>query len=103
MQSFLLIYVLIAAGVEKLELLSAQINLWNTSRAIAAGTALGPLSCFGAVLAITTHALIFLCAEVVLLILSMIIISSAYARVCSTLFALAYLVSSRTPAQGATT
>jgi hypothetical protein len=96
-QSFLLIYVLIAAGVEKLELLSAQINLWNTGRAIAAGAALGAL--VGAVLATTTtHSLIFFFAEVVLLVLSTAISYNAYARVCSTLFALAYVVSSRTPA-----
>src|ERR1035437_2180060 len=34
-QSFLLSYVLLASGVEKLELLSTQLSLWNTGRAIA--------------------------------------------------------------------
>jgi len=39
-QSFLLSYVLLTAGAEKIDLLSTQMSLWNTSRAIATSMAL---------------------------------------------------------------
>jgi len=100
-QSFLLIYVLVAAGVEKIELLSAQINLWNTGRAIAAGAMFGSL--LGVVVIIFTHSFMFAAAQMCLMIIALAIISSAYARVCSTLFALTYVVASRTPATVITT
>jgi hypothetical protein len=42
-QSFLLIYVFVTSGVEKIEMLNTQISLWTTSRAIAMAMLIGAI------------------------------------------------------------
>jgi hypothetical protein len=109
MQSFLLIYVLLASGVDKIELLSTQINIWNTSRAIAAAMMLGALLTIIPLYyalgdpSFSQTLYIIMSLYFTLICLAFATIYGAYARVCSTLFALAYIVASRTPVTVETT
>ena len=103
-QAFLLIYVLLTAGVEKIELLNTQMTLWNTSRAIAAAMAIGaieigitPLLYIYKPGALNFSFFIFLAVQFALTGLAFAVSHSAYARVCSTLFALTYIVANKTP------
>jgi hypothetical protein len=96
-ESFLLSYVLLTPGAENIELLSTQMSLWNTSRAIAAAMVLGAIS---AILLATGSAnsndLALFLSYLVLLAVACAVTYSAHARVCSTLFALAYVIAGKT-------
>ena len=88
-QAFLLIYVLLTAGVEKIELLNTQMTLWNTSRAIAAAMAIGaieigitPLLYIYKPGALNFSFFIFLAVQFALTGLAFAVSHSAYARVC---------------------
>lgn len=106
-QSFLLSYVLLASGVEKLELLSTQMALWNTGRAIATAVMISAtevgLSWFvllygreGVVGALDTKVFLPLIGgELLLGILGFSVAASCYERVCGTLFALMYVISEK--------
>jgi hypothetical protein len=106
MQSFLLSYVLLTSGVEKVELLSTQMTLWNTGRAIATaimvtGLEAGLLYCgylyrvMGGREATIYIPYVAAGYEVLLVMLGIGIAVNAYERVCSTLFALIYIISER--------
>jgi hypothetical protein len=72
-------------------------SLWNTSRAIAAAMVLGAIS---AILLATGSAnsndLALFLSYLVLLAVACAVTYSAHARVCSTLFALAYVIAGKT-------
>jgi hypothetical protein len=98
LQSFLLSYVLLTSGVDKIELLSTQISLWNTARAIAMTMALGALSALIIMSLRTGLTGVMLSSGVAYFLLAGVALAvenSAYARVCSTLFALAYIVTGK--------
>jgi hypothetical protein len=95
MQSFLLSYVLLAPSVGKLELLATQVSLWNMSRAIAAaliisagGVTSTPQS--GMLTTLTPPPLVI--AYYLLPAIAFGVAHSAFHRVSSTVFALAYIV-----------
>jgi hypothetical protein len=100
-QSFLLSYVLLTSGAEKIELLSTQMSLWNTSRAIATGMALGAIQSTIIVFAYyggnpdEFPAMLYV-LQLVLTVVAMTIVYSAHARVCNTLFAFTYVVANKT-------
>ncbi len=108
MQSFLLSYVLLTSGVEKLELLSTQMSLWNSGRAIATVLFISAIEVSFSPLSLLllrgrrdfevqqgTVVVAVLGCELLLLILGLSVARGAYQRVCSTLFALVYVISER--------
>jgi hypothetical protein len=101
MQSFLLSYMLLSSGVEKLELLSTQMALWITGRAIATAFLVSVLDIFfwlhGWVGTGHVTVLVPLVVVVQLLfgILAFSVAASSYGRFCSTMFALVYLVNEK--------
>jgi hypothetical protein len=105
MQSFLLSYVLLTSGVEKLELLSTQMSLWNTGRAIATAILISAIEVGLAWVLLHgreglgvlqgTILVPLLTCQLLLSILGFIVAQGAYERVCSTLFALVYVISER--------
>jgi hypothetical protein len=100
MQSFLLSYVLLTSGVEKVELLSTQMSLWNTGRAIAAGIIISSVLIGSAQFVFGVEALLpvygwILGCQLLSLILGLSVAHAAYERVCNTLFALVYVISER--------
>ena len=91
-QAFLLAYVLLSSRAEKLELVSTQISLWNTSRAIA--TSMYLVGVEALVYRWPTKSVPFTLVYVVFLGMAGIatlITKAAFSRVCSTLFSLAYI------------
>jgi len=97
-QSFLLSYVLLTSGVENIELLSTQMSLWNTSRAIAAAIVVGGLVP-GIFLTVSNRFWLATIMPLVLIYVAFFVADRAYKRVCSTLFALAYIIASGVPSQ----
>jgi hypothetical protein len=101
-QAFLLSYVLLTSDAEKIELLSTQISLWNTSRAIA--TAMVLVAVQPTILLLRSAGsssyynfpFVAYAAQICLTGVAFAVVYSAHARVCSTLFALAYIVTSKT-------
>lgn len=106
LQSFLLSYVLVTPGLEKIEFLSTQISLWGTARTIAVSMMLTAVTPSILLISGTLHYHSFILgayAAGMLLIWGAIAAErSAYERVCSTLFALAYIVASRALVANAT-
>ena len=100
LSSFMLGYVSLAAGADKVEILGTQMALWNTSRAIGVGLALGliafmvggfwlaPFSFDPSVAGFQIANLIISCVAYFLSI-------AAFDRFSSTLFALIYVIDSR--------
>jgi len=102
MQSFLLSYVLLAPGMDKVELLSTQMALWNLSRAIATAMLVVAVEASLVPLLMITGTVRPAHISVYLSLLQLVstgvsfgVAYLAYARVCSTLFALTYVISSR--------
>ena len=100
-QSFLLAYVLLTSGVEKIELLATQISLWSTSLGLLLRRFFSG-SCVPLIMVRiydpSIWALEFLSAYLVLFALAGIayaVSRSAYQRVLDTLFALAYIIAQR--------
>jgi hypothetical protein len=102
MQSLLLSYVLLTSGVDKLEMLSTQMSLWNSGRAIATALVISSIEVgvflwfvlnVGAMGAIQIA--IIMASQLFLSVLGFSVATSAYERVCSTLFALVYVISER--------
>ena len=94
---------LLASGVEKLELLSTQLSLWNTGRAIATAFVISSVEVgvawFVVLYGMDSRALSIypqmLSCQILLSILSLSVALGAYERVCSTLFALVYIIKER--------
>ena len=98
MQSFLLSYVLLSSGVEKLEPLSTEMALWSSGRAIATafftsiiGVVFWSIDSFAARTALVT----VMGLQLVFGILALMVAVSSYGRVCGTMFAVVYLVSEK--------
>jgi hypothetical protein len=102
LQSFLLSYVLLTPGIEKPDLLSAQLSLWTMSRAIATAMALGALfmtvKVFSNFENVPSHLLFFYFAQIGLTAVSYAIDRSAHGRICTTLFSLVYLIAAKSSA-----
>jgi hypothetical protein len=98
-QSFLLSYVLLTTGVEKIELLSTQMALWSTSRAIAMAMMLSSTLTPTLVVARLEYdglsLLVFWLVMAVLTGIAFAVSYCAHARVCATLFAFAYVIANK--------
>jgi hypothetical protein len=102
MQSFLLSYVLMMSGAEKLEPLSAQLSLWSTTRAISTAMILAVFESLYSLMKIMPGRLLrqHLSSGLIgyllltgLMFVALSVTRAAFGRVCSTLFALAYITS----------
>jgi hypothetical protein len=96
-QSFLLSTVLLGSEASKVELLSTQMSLWNTARAVAAATMFCTveLILFPGGFALRRWMVPsgpFFVLMLVCPFIAIFVSLSAYQRVCSTLFALTYIV-----------
>jgi hypothetical protein len=97
-QTFLLAYVQLSPRAEKLDLLSTQISLWNTSRAISTAmllVAVEPLLLYGWRATFDDvglgSATLSYAMYLGMLLITWLITTAAFNRVCSTVFALAYI------------
>ena len=97
LQAFLFSYVFLHSGTEKIELLTNQISLWNTSRTIAAAMALCAVEAPLLWLFFSERQFLLLrlfsyLFQLLFTAAAFAITTAAFRRVCSTLLALAYLI-----------
>jgi hypothetical protein len=96
-QSFLLSYVLLAPRTEKIELLNTQISLWSISRAISSAMTIVVVESTIALFKISAVSYKFFlvyAGQIGLTTGAILVVVAAYDRICSTLFALIYLIGS---------